>query len=80
MNYPMNQPPPESWMEPYRTALVEFDRQQLPERIALAEKAIVNRLQTLPETSEFNRERDLALDALNALRDLKRIALNDLYQ
>lgn len=72
----MNQPRPSSivshWRELYSAALFETDRNQIPFRIADAEKAIVARARELFSAGSDTIEEDQALDdALYALRALQ---------
>jgi hypothetical protein len=60
------------WQNEYAAALVELDREKLPERVAAAETAIFNRLQVLSKSSDHQAERQAVEDALAALRVLKR--------
>jgi hypothetical protein len=59
------------WLDFYRAAAMEFDRNKLPASIDLAEKAIQQRLRGLPiaRSKEHSRLRD----ALNSLAALKRM-------
>jgi hypothetical protein len=60
------------WQNEYAAALVELDREKLPERVAAAEAAIFNRLQVISQSSDHQVERQVIEDALAALRVLKR--------
>jgi hypothetical protein len=61
-----------TWYQLYRVALFETDKQEIPMRIAEAEKAIRERARQLFATSTDNVEEDQALDdALYALRALQ---------
>jgi hypothetical protein len=60
------------WQGPCQEALVELDRDKLRERIAVAEAAILNRLNATPAASVSPVERRAIDDALAALRVLKR--------
>jgi hypothetical protein len=64
---------PQGWRDPYLAALFETDRQELPSRIAAAEKALRVRARELLVTSEHRSDEGKALDkglyALRALRD-----------
>ena len=66
------QPPP-AWHALYQAALFETDRAKIPERIDLAEKAILDRVHELFVTNRDHIDEDLVLDdalyALNALRN-----------
>jgi hypothetical protein len=59
------------WLDFYRAAAMEFDRNKLPASIDVAEKAIQQRLRGLPiaRSKEHSRLRD----ALNSLAALKRM-------
>jgi hypothetical protein len=59
------------WQNEYRAALVELDREKLPERSAASETAIFNRLQAISQSSADQAERQAIEDALSALRSLK---------
>jgi len=61
-----------AWRELYTAALFERDRQQIPGRIAAAEKAIIERSRELFAAGSDTVEEDLALDdALYALKALQ---------
>jgi hypothetical protein len=60
-----------NWLDLYRTAVMEFDRQKLPESIDVAEKAIHQRLRELP-IADSKELRELK-DALNSLAVLKKM-------
>jgi hypothetical protein len=64
---------PQGWRDLYLAALFETDRQELPSRIAAAEKALRVRARELLVTSEHRSDEGKALDkglyALRALRD-----------
>ena len=60
------------WQNEYAAALVELDREKLPERVAASEAAIFNRLQTISQSSDHRAEHQAIDDALAALRVLKR--------
>ena len=62
----------QNWERLYRTAILESDRSKLPERIEVAEAAILGRLRSLggsPASSA--RERDVINRALYILRLLR---------
>ena len=59
------------WLEVYRAAAMEFDRDKLPVSIDMAEKAIHQRLRGLP-IARSKEHRELK-DALNSLAVLKRM-------
>ena len=60
------------WQNEYAAALVELDREKLPQRVAAAEAAIFNRLQAISQSTDHQAERQSIEDALAALRVLKR--------
>jgi len=55
------------WQQPYDAALREKDPGRLPERLVIAEKAIVKRLQELPEPADDLPEGRALREALNRL-------------
>ncbi len=59
------------WLDVYRAAVMEFDRDKLPASIDLAEKAIHQRLRGLP-IADSKKHGELR-DALNNLAVLKRM-------
>ena len=59
------------WLDVYRAAAMEFDRDKLPVSIDMAEKAIHQRLRGLPIAR--SREHRELRDALNSLAVLKRM-------
>lgn len=61
------------WQVSYQGALLEGDKQKLEAKIHLAEWKIFQRLQTISADSDHQGERTAIADALNALRDLKRV-------
>jgi hypothetical protein len=64
--------PAPRWLDLYKAALFETDRNKTPQRIAEAERAIVARARELFATGTDNIEEDQALDdALYALRALQ---------
>jgi hypothetical protein len=63
----------ESWMDAYKTAMLELDRSKLPVRIEQARVAVEQRLRELSSTSIGNEAQVQALsDALQNLRVLSR--------
>jgi hypothetical protein len=60
------------WQNEYAAALVELDREKLPQRVAAAEAAIFNRLQAISQSTDHQAERQSIEDALAGLRVLKR--------
>ena len=59
------------WIDVYRAAAMEFDRDKLPASIDLAEKAIHQRLRGLPIA--HSKEHRKLRDALNNLAVFKRM-------
>jgi len=59
------------WLDVYRAAAMEFDRNKLPASIELAEDAIRQRLRGLPIA--HSKEHRKLRDALNSLAVLKRM-------
>ena len=71
------QPTP-AWHALYQAALFETDRSKIPERIDLAEKAILDRVHELFVTNRDHIDEDLVLDdALYALHALRNCVLPD---
>ena len=60
------------WQKLCQDALVELDKDKLPERVAAAEAAIVSRLQAIGAGDDSLKERQAIADALANLRVLKR--------
>ena len=60
------------WQDLYKEALLELDEKKLRDRIAAAQTAISNRLETLFGESNHEAERQAIEDAFSALRVLKR--------
>ncbi len=61
-----------AWHVLYQAALFETDRDQIPQRIAEAEKAVLSRIKELFTANHDHIEEDLVLDdALYALRALR---------
>ena len=60
------------WQKLCQDALVELDKNKLPERVAAAEAAIVSRLQAMEAGDDSPKERQAIADALANLRVLKR--------
>jgi TonB family protein len=56
-----------AWQQPYDAALREKDPSRLPERLTLAEKAIIQRWQELPEPAHELAEGQALREALNRL-------------
>jgi hypothetical protein len=59
------------WLDVYRAAAMEFDRNKLPASIELAEEAIRQRLRGLPIA--HSKEHHKLRDALNSLAVLRRM-------
>ena len=59
------------WLDVYRAAAMEFDRDKLPASIDVAKKAIQQRLRGLPIA--HSKEHRKLRDALNSLVVLKRM-------
>jgi hypothetical protein len=59
------------WLDVYRAAAMEFDRNKLPASIEVAEKAIRQRLRGLPIA--HSKEQRKLRDALNSLAVLKKM-------
>ncbi len=59
------------WLDVYRAAAMEFDRNKLPAGIELAEEAIRQRLRGLPIV--HSKEHRKLRDALNSLAVLRRM-------
>ena len=68
---PSVSPNDRDWLDVYRAAAMEFDRDKLPASIDLAEKAIHQRLRGLP-IANSKQHRELR-DALNSLAAPKRM-------
>jgi hypothetical protein len=63
------------WKELYEAALFEFDREKLPERIALAEQAATQRRrELLASAGDGVEEQECLDDALYGLSALRRIS------
>ena len=60
-----------NWLDVYRAAVMEFNRDKLPASIDVAEKAIHQRLRGLPIA--HSKEHGKLRDALNSLAVLKRM-------
>jgi len=64
--------PSNAWHVLYQAALFESDRNQVPKRIAEAERAILSRMRELFDIETDHIEEDVVLDdALYALRALR---------
>jgi hypothetical protein len=72
---PPNSRRPESWRELYQAAILELDETKLSNRIAEAERIIVQRARELFQESGENFKEQQALDdAMHSLRALRSIA------
>jgi hypothetical protein len=60
------------WQLPYREAILEFDRNRLPDKIQKAESAVRERLQVLEQRANGQEERQALRDAISTLTILKR--------
>jgi len=67
------------WQPWYRSALLEFDRKKLPNRVNTAESAIYSRLASIAGDSNRHDERDAIHDALQGLSYLKRELPDDTW-
>jgi len=63
---------PKDWVELYRSALMELDRAQLPQKIEAAHQAIQQRINELLLQRDATHEHLALEDALRNLRSLKR--------
>jgi hypothetical protein len=62
----------QDWVELYRTALMELDRTQLPQKIDVASSAIQLRINELLLQKKISQEHLQLEDALRNLRSLRR--------
>ena len=60
------------WQLPYREAILEVDRNRLPDKIQKAETIVLERLQTLEQRANGQEERQALSDAMSTLTILKR--------
>lgn len=66
-------PSKSTWLEPYRSAILELDPKKLPAALAAAQNAVERRLHELLDAgSEGAKERQELTDALQNVRALKR--------
>jgi hypothetical protein len=66
------------WHELYQAALFETDRDKIPQKIDVAESAILSRMKELFAVSTDHIEEDVVLDdALYAIRALRNCVLPD---
>ena len=63
------------WQEPLAAAIVEFDAQQLPEKLRKAADAIATRLEELASAKDHLDEVRALHDGLFLIQDVKRIRL-----
>jgi hypothetical protein len=63
---------PQDWVELYRSALMELDPAQLPQKIEVAHQAIQQRINELLLQKDGAHEHLALEDALRNLRSLKR--------
>jgi hypothetical protein len=69
-----------AWHALYQAALFETDREQIPGRIAEAEKAVLSRIRDLFTATHDHIEEDLVLDdALYALRALRNCVVHEAH-
>jgi len=61
-----------AWREVYQRALLELDKEKLPDLIVAAEAAIYNRLRAISGDSNHSAEGQDIANALSSLRVLKR--------
>ena len=61
------------WRVLYEAAVLEIDVKKLPHRIAEARNAIMDRVEDLNHSCDSS-ESEALIDALNVLRDLRRMA------
>jgi hypothetical protein len=61
------------WRALHEAAVLEIDVQKLPQRIAQAQSAIMDRIEDLNHSCD-NSESQALMDALNVLRDLRKMA------
>ena len=64
---------PPHWRVLYQAAVLEIDINKLPQRIAEAQSAIMDQIEDLNHSCDGSESQALT-DALNVLRDLRRIA------
>ena len=68
------------WHVLYQAALFEADREQIPQRIAEAEKAVLSRMKELFTATHDHIEEDLVLDdALYGLRALRNCVVHEAH-
>lgn len=66
---------PVQWQGLYEEALLETNVGELPQRIIAAERAVFNRMVALATSLDgSSAEKQKLMDALNALRDLRRLS------
>ena len=64
------------WRTLYEAAVLELDRDKLLQRISEAQHAVMDRMEDL-NRSEDRFESEALINALNALRDLRKMAASD---
>jgi len=60
-----------TWQEPLAAAILEFDPQQLPDKLQRAEEAIATRLEELRVAGTTGQEVRLLIDGLSIIRSIK---------
>jgi hypothetical protein len=68
---------PLQWEALYEAALLEGDSGEVPQRITEAEQAVMSRMADLASSADSAAEKQSLIDALNVLRDLRRLNQND---
>ncbi|HVO61358.1 MAG TPA: hypothetical protein VMT53_10510 [Terriglobales bacterium] len=68
MNPPTSMHPTQKWKVLYRAAIFEKNKSIVPQRVSLAEDAVIARVRELFHQSGAREERDELEDALYALR------------
>jgi hypothetical protein len=64
------------WRALYQAAILELDTRKIPARIAEAQRAIMDRMEDLNRSSDGSESQAL-INALNVLRDLRKMADSD---
>ncbi|HEX6501823.1 MAG TPA: hypothetical protein VF011_01155 [Terriglobales bacterium] len=65
------------WKALYEAALLETNPGRIPRLIMEAEHAVINRMAALASSDDSAAEKHALMDALNALRDLRRLTRQD---
>jgi hypothetical protein len=65
------------WQGPLKEVLLEFDPQELPEKLQKVESLILERLLQLSQAGDSDLEKEAILDALTALRVVKQPKLGN---